>query len=293
MTRHNKSINILLITVGLISCICDAFLGSSVHHGRVHPSLTEFSEAYDGIGFNLGLDIPHDITSRLDTQSRLSIHGISVQLQNLPAESSSIVMLPGCNGPNPRLSTGPLSTCVQSHGKFISMNGMQQVQLDSGCWEMVWLENKPAGSVVLGFDIAHDATRNGAKLPSGHIFLSFPVFTQETLDIAKAKKLRHETSFLKYSTLQDEELGKMRMTKNLFQKAIHFRNAVSANEKASLMRTNAYQNVPTDDDDIISIGDDLKLCTNGIVYHSGPSDKETNDKGNYTQIGYASLKKMM
>jgi hypothetical protein len=286
-------ITVLLIvgTLVMITYKCDAFLGSAIHRGKVHPLLNEFSEAYDKVQFQIGVDIPHDVNSRMESQSRLYIDNICLEFRNLPVlvSGADVVKLPGCNGPNPASSTGPLATHMHSHGKFISMNGMQEVLFDKGCWEMVWLENKPAGSIVCGFDIAQDVTRNGAKLPSGHVYLSFPVFTRETLDVAQAKKLKHETLFLKYSALQTEELEKMAMTKNVIKKAIHFRNAVGANEKASLMRTNAYKNVPTSEEDIVYIGDDLVLCKNGIVYHEDVSEIKTR----YHRIGHASLKNVV
>jgi hypothetical protein len=277
-------------TLIMIAFKCDAFLGPAVHRGKVHPLLNEFSEAYDKIQFHIGLDIPHDVNRRLETQSRLYIDDLCLEFRNSPVVTGDLVKLPGCNGPNPASSTGPLATQIRSHGRFISMSGMQEVHFDKGCWEMVWLENKPAGSVVCGFDIARDVARNGAKLPSGHIYLSFPVFTRETLHTAKAKKLKHETLFLKYSNLQMEELEKMKMTRNLIKKAVHFRNAVGANEKASIMRTNAYENVPTSEDDILYIGDELILCKNGVVYHE---DGGENMKKRYNQIGYASLKNIV
>lgn len=48
-------------------------------------------------------------------------------------------MLPGANGEQPELSTGPLKLKALSGGSFISSGGLQKVRLEQEAWEMVWV----------------------------------------------------------------------------------------------------------------------------------------------------------
>ncbi len=53
--------------------------------------------------------------------------------------------LPGCNGPNPQLSTGAKSMELVKDGKFVDIAGSKSVTLEHGVWEMIWRNNAKAG----------------------------------------------------------------------------------------------------------------------------------------------------
>jgi len=261
---------------------CEGFLGS--YREQVHPLLSDFAEAQKGIQLNINLDIPKD--KDLVT-SRLYVRDLALELQSVQLLEDH-VGLPGASGPNPTCSTGPLSIKIHEQGKFVSMEGAQTVPFEKACWEMLWLKDRPAGSIVCGFDLPVDVSRNGATLPAGGVYISFPVFTVETLETAKAKKDKYETSFKKFTDLQQVELEKMQSTQNPFMKLSHFRNAVGANEQKSLIRTNVYENVPTSEDAIIRIGENLLLCMDGYVYAKSAEQKGTK---HHRKVGKATLKK--
>lgn len=251
-----------------------------------HPSLSEFAQAQTGILLNIGLDIPKDKDA---TSSRLYIRDLALELQTAQFMDDH-VGLPGASGPNPTCSTGPLTINVREEGKFVSMQGVQTVPFEKACWEMLWLKDRPAGSIVCGFELPEDVSRNGAILPAGGVYISFPIFTAETLEVARAKKIEYETNYKKHTDLQDQELKKMNSSKNPFMKLVHFRNAVDANQHASLMRTNVYDNIPTSEEDLIRIADNLILCKDGKVFtksaeHKGKKDHKHAGKAILSKFG--------
>ena len=169
----------------------------------------------------------------------------------------------------------------------MSMSGTQTVQFEKGCWEIVWTKDSPAGSLVCGFELSEEVSRNDAVLPAGGVYFSFPLFTSETFAVAKEKKETYTDKFQTLKDVQDEELKKMSLTHNPLKKVLHFRKAVNANEKLSLMRTKAYDHVPTSEEEIMHIGDDLVLCKEGKIFTKSASQMGTKD---HNCVGAASLK---
>ena len=166
---------------------------------------------------------------------------------------------------------------------------------------MLWHVNtKPRVSVIqwLQYNVALDtnviAIGDQINLqltidqPKG-INVSFPVFTKDTLEEFRAKKDAYESTFKKFTDEQADQLEKMNLTNNPLMKAVHFKNAIGANEKASMMRTNAYDKFPPAEEHIISIGKDLLLCTKGTVHTKSAEQKGKKD---HTHVGEASLKKI-
>jgi len=280
-------LSLLVASTAIAIAPCNAFIGGPSSRFEGNPNLSKFAEAHSGILLNIGLDIPKDMKSKLMTQSRLCIQDLTLELQADQIVTEH-VLLPGSNGPVPTSSTGPLSIKTHSNGKFVSMQGTQYVNFAKGCWEMIWLKNKPAGSIVCGFELTQEASRNGAVLPPGNVYINFPIFTRETLKIFKAKKEKYGIELRKWTDLQAGELEKLEMTENLLKKAMHFRNACAANEKVSTMRrANLYDNVPISDESILCVGDDLLLCKVGTVWTKALEDRGTKK---HTKVGSASVK---
>ena len=75
------------------------------------------------------------------------------------------------------------------------------------------------------------AKRNGANLPAGRLYISFPVWEQEGLAVRQAEKFNAEARAKEYAQERDEELEKYATETNLIKKAMHYRNAVAAVEK--------------------------------------------------------------
>ncbi len=275
-------LSVFFLAISIFIPYSEGFLGSFKE--SAHPMLAEFAQAQTGILLNVGLEIPKDLKDK--SSSRLYIQDLSLELQAKHLLGND-VKLPGAGGPHPTCSTGPLGIKIHQQGKFVSMKGAQTVNFEKPCWEMLWLKDCPAGSIVCGFDLGDDVSRNDAVLHKGMVYVTFAVFTTETLEEARAKKAKYEETFNKYKDTQDAELEMMNSNTNPIMKAVHFRKAVAANEKASLMRTNLHDRIPTTDDEILSIGENLLLHRVGSVFTK--TDAQMGTK-HHTAVGTASLK---
>lgn len=275
--------NFLLAAIAMASLQgCKGFLVSKPDV-YASPIIPEFiSKVNEGILLNVGFDIPRNIKDK--TSARLYIKGLSIMLKNMQAKANHSY-LPQKTIGAPITRTGPLKVETHADGHFVSMNGTQNVEFEHGCWEMLWQVGKPAGSVICSFDLARDVSRNDAVLQAGNVYVTFPVFSKEGLSDLRSRKANYEAEIKKHTDLQAKELKNTNESKNLLMKAVHFRRAVAANEKISLMRTNFYDKIPTIDDEIISFGDDLVLCKKGTVWSKGSGAKGAKE----IQVGQASL----
>ena len=209
------------------------------------------------------------LTIQLDVgvskESRMHIRGLLLELSAQLADYSHPNM-PGANGPHPQLSSGVRTLQVIQPGSFITMSGQQEVQALNGCWEMVWRENAFAGSLICGFDLAQDYTRNDASLPKGQLYMSFPVWTRLGLSEAQASK---EVTLRRANKLRDEqecELQKMQATPNPIMKALHYRNAAAASIKRFDMEDLKRIEIVPSNEEVIRLQDDLLLTTRGLVF---------------------------
>jgi hypothetical protein len=96
--------------------------------------------------FRIRLDIGMD-----KNQQHLHLDGLQVDLLQESAPKNS-VHLPGFNGPHPQTSSGKRAVRVQSRPSLITLAGTKTVNLEHSAWEIVWRDNAPAGSLILGFD---------------------------------------------------------------------------------------------------------------------------------------------
>mmetsp|Transcript_7605 Transcript_7605/g.8765 ORF Transcript_7605/g.8765 Transcript_7605/m.8765 type:complete len:298 (+) Transcript_7605:107-1000(+) len=277
--------------VSLPSGGVSAFLVSNPELQVVTPFLDDFAKAQEGVKLHVDLDIPeHVAAKKRASSSRLFINNLTIELKGGLGDDRSKTPLPDkYKGPAPITRTGPLDLETHSHGTFVSVKGTQTVKLEHGCWEMTWIMGRPSGSILCAFELAEDVTRNDAKLHAGRLYMSFPVFTEQGLEEMRLKKSNYELTYKKHSDKQQEELEKVNVTSNLFMKAVHFRRAVAANEKASLMRTNAYDHIPSNNDDLISLGDGLVLFKKGSVF-SQRTDAEKGSAAREAYVGDAFVK---
>lgn len=121
------------------------------------------------------------------------------------------------------------------------------------------------GSIICGFRLPAGANRNGAKIPAGRLYLSFPVWTRDGLDLKQSDKAEAEEMRKLHMEEKDEELRKMQETANLFKKALHYRNAAAAYEKHDMIGGSWMKHIPSDDE-VISIGDGLLMNKKGYVW---------------------------
>lgn len=249
----------ILTTFLLSSSVVDAFSFTIPQLNPANPAVKELSKAQDSVLLNIRLDVGEK------EDSHLLLDGLVIELQK-DAAPKGHVSLPGSSGPNPHLSGGASSLKILDDARFIGTSGVKTVDLQDGCWELVWREDAPAGTVVCGFDLSDDVTRGDAVLPKGRIYVSLPVWNRAGLtkqQTYKAKKLKEAEQ---HKIDQDDEIAKMQETSNPLMKALHYRNAVAATEKLSMSGVNTFLTSIPSDDEVMPINNDLLLCTKGTVW---------------------------
>ena len=278
-----------LSTIGLVYAMMpikksESFLFS--RNNDVHPNLFELANTQTGKELNVELQIKNP-----KSLSQLFINGLTFELQcQQPSNEASLISLPGCNGDNPALSTGPLLLKTKASGKFVSLQGSQSLPIEQEAWEMIWADERPAGSIVCGFHLPYPVNRNDAVLPKGPIFLNFRVWTKKGLHEIQNEAYAYERRLAEHQQYQKEALEKMNSTGNPIMKAIHFRNAAAANEMLSLMYTNRFQTVPMTDEEVISIGDKLLVAKQGSIWTTINLPAFIGKKSTHVYIGGAVLK---
>lgn len=213
---------------------------------------------------------------------RLAIKDMVLDLTN-GSPSDQHVKMPGFNGPHPNLSAGLRRLNLVEEGSYISQVGQQFVKALNGCWELVWKEGSPAGNLICGLELPEEVQRNGAVLPKGKIYITFPVWTKETLGQMQVQKDKILGLASEALAEKDAELAKMQETGNLLQKALHYRNAYAAAEKYFTQPKKKYETVPSKDE-VISFQDDLLVTTKGTVW------TKSLPNGKQVLLGAANLK---
>ena len=210
------------------------------------------------------LKINLEIGTKADDEVRLAVKGLVMDLFSNPTDYEHVPM-PGVNGPNPKLSSDTRKLNIVKEGYFITSTGSEMVQTKKGCWEIVWRKDSPAGSLLCGFEVPKEYKRNDATLPKGRIYLSFPVWTKDTLAFAHAEKDRILAEAKKCIDDKNEEIAKMQATGNILEKAWHYRNACAAVEKYSFQPLKSMEMIP-DKDEVVALQDELFLTTKGTVW---------------------------
>eukprot|EP00591_Stephanopyxis_turris_P006494 CAMPEP_0195507714 /NCGR_PEP_ID=MMETSP0794_2-20130614/1108_1 /TAXON_ID=515487 /ORGANISM="Stephanopyxis turris, Strain CCMP 815" /LENGTH=145 /DNA_ID=CAMNT_0040634489 /DNA_START=450 /DNA_END=884 /DNA_ORIENTATION=- len=145
------------------------------------------------------------------------------------------------------------------------MEGLQKVSMQNGCWEMVWRDNAPAGSVVCAFDLPKTVRRNEAFLEAGRMYVSFPVWTAEGLAEKQNHKQLVEEKAKTLLEEKEDQFLKMKTTSNPILKALHFRNANQSDEKYHNLELDRVSEIPSDDD-VVPIQGNLALCSEGTIW---------------------------
>jgi hypothetical protein len=225
----------------------------------IKPGLVQLVDAQTEKRLNINLEIGIKTDG-----ARLAVKGLIMDLFTSPTDYEHVPM-PGVNGPNPKLSSGTRKLNLVKEGQFITSTGAEMVQTMKGCWEMVWRKDSPAGSLLCGFEVPKDYKRNDATLQKGRIYLSFPVWTKDTLAFARTEKDRVLARAKECLDDKNEEMAKMQATDNILEKAWHYRNSYAAAEKYWLQPLKSLEMVP-DKDEVIALQDDLLLTTKGTVW---------------------------
>jgi hypothetical protein len=225
----------------------------------LRPELRQITDKQIDAKFNILLNIGKE------DETHLAIQGMVLELHREPADDVKRVLLPGSDGPHSQISSGPRRLDVLSEGTYVDLAGTQHVHAFSPCWEMVWIKDKPAGSLICGFEIPQEYKRNAAILPKGDLYFSFSVWTQAGLLFGQAEKRRLEEEHAQVLAERDEHLMKCDMTSNPIMKAVHIRNAFAATDKLNFFPDRDLESIP-DLDQVIKLQDDLFLMTAGMVW---------------------------
>ena len=227
---------------------------------KVNPSLTKYAEAQEDALLKIRLDIGQvemkDGNPQI-TGNRLGIDNLILQLHGKESADAKHANLPGADGPNPQLSSGPKSLVVANQGSYVDLTGTQRINLEDGAWEMVWRNNARAGALIFAFNLAEEVKRNDAGIPSGRLHLTFPLWTSETLEDLKQRKAKAEEIATEALERHENEVRKMQETTNPLMKALHFRNACKAHEDLDYSGYRSYQKMPLERD-MIHLHGDLK-----------------------------------
>jgi hypothetical protein len=224
----------------------------------IRPDLLQITEKQEDKKLNIQLCIGHP------DEAQMAITGMVIELHHEAADYEHVI-LPGADGPHRDLSTGHRRLDVLSEGHFVSLLGTRHVKTVKGCWEMCWRKDKPAGTLVCGFEIPQEYKRNAAVLPESKMFLSFPLWTAEGLKYGQEEKKKVQEEAQRFLEKRDEELYKFDMTDNQIMKALHLRSAFAADEKYNDMPHDTLELIP-DDHEVINLQDDLLLTTNGVIW---------------------------
>jgi len=235
---------------------------------KVNPSLTKYAEAQEDAMLKIHLDIGQvemKDGKPLITGNRLGIDNLLLQLRGKESASPKHASLPGADGPNPQLSSGPKSLVVVNQGSYVDLAGTQRVNLEDGAWEMIWRSNARAGALICAFNLAEEVKRNDAAIPKGRFFLTFPLWTSESLQDLRDRKAKAEEKATEAIERHASEVRMMQETNNPLMKALHFRNACKAHEDLDYSGYRSYQKMPLERD-MIHLEGNLHLCSLGTIW---------------------------
>jgi len=229
---------------------------------RPVSDLGKVAEAQNEQQISLGLDIAEPKGS-----SHLAVNGIEFDLtKRVPSLENDFVKMPGSHGPFPQLSGGLHALTNIGVGTYTSMAGHETVKLSKGCWEIVWRDGAPCGSLLYGFEIDRDYKRNDATLPKGTVYISFSTWTTKGLKRAQEIKDNKAKCARKAMQKRDEEVEKMAKARNVFQKAHHYFNAMSAADDANSQPLSSRMKDVPSSDKVIHFEGDMHVSTMGKVW---------------------------
>lgn len=237
---------------------------------KPNAAFREFVKEQTGTMLNIHLDVGKkaDPARKNANEPRMNANGLVLELHSESlVPSSNHPAMPGANGPHPKLGSGIRSLSIKEDASFIDMNGMQRIPLKNGCWEMVWRDDAPAGSLICGFDLPTEVKRNEASLPKGTLYISFPVWTKAGLVESQSYKATQLEKASKYIAEKNEHFDRCMEESNIIMKALHYRNAAVATVACQKLETDSslIREIPSDDD-VMSIGFDMMLTTKGTIW---------------------------
>lgn len=257
-----------LFAVAAIVTHCNGFLNLPFVN-QANPSLTQYAEAQENALLKIRLDIGQVETTQkgspVITGNRIGIDGIVVELHGNQNANYIHPKLPGADGPNPQLSTGAKALELIKQGKFVDLTGTKYVSFEHGAWEFIWRRNAKAGAFICAFDVPEEVKRNDASIPKGRVYVTFPVWTEESLQELRERKVKAEEKAVEAMDRLRDETRMMGETSNPLMKAMHFRNACKAHEDIDYSGYRSYNAMPLQRD-MVNMKTGLFLCSLGTVW---------------------------
>lgn len=84
------------------------------------------------------------------------------------------------------------------------------------------------------------------------------------------RKAKAEKKYDEFQLERDTELEKMNDTRNILQKALHFRNAAAATEQMDYTGLHYMVDIPSKDD-VVEIGNGLQMVKSGTIWSKAGS----------------------
>jgi len=160
-------------------------------------------------------------------------------------------------------------------------------------WEICWIKDKPAGTLVCAIDIDRTHQRNSAVLHSGCIYMSFPIWSQQGLEHV-GLPTKHQLYVRMEDCMQqyDDAMMQWERTSNPILKAMHWHHAEQAMFEYDHLDHRMWESIPETPDDMI------ELCTHdsaqyflmkkGMIW-SKDAQHYHHDKTGDLMLGWATL----
>ena len=113
-------------------------------------------------------------------------------------------------------------------------------------------------------NVPQEIKRNDAKIPSGRVYLTFPVYSKESLKHLKERKEKAEEVANEAMERLKNESAMMEQTDNPIMKALHFRQACKAHEDLDYSGYRSYKSMPLDKEMVELKG--LHVCSVGTLW---------------------------
>lgn len=151
--------------------------------------------------------------------------------------------------------TGARPLDILRKASFVTIAGTVFVDMEDAAWELVWRDQSQTGNLVLGFEVSKAAVRNenGAELPKGRVYLSFPMWTVEGLIEQQATKLAVEAKAAEYQAEKMACLKKVQDASSMLEKALRYRDALEMTEKQSMTGAHMFRSVPSTMDEVVPL----------------------------------------
>lgn len=272
-----SNFNVLFLLVSSVSLTSGFLFDMFQQPMSVKPDLLQLTDKQSEKILNVQLHVGDD-----EQGPRMSIADLMIELHHEHADYEH-TSLPGADGRHHKLSSGHRRLDVLGKGHYVDLKGTQHVDMHKACWEMCWRKDRPAGTLICGFELDKDYRRNDAVLPKGEVFVSFPLWTREGLKIGQEEKHKVELQLEHYLQERDEALRAFDETDNPIMKAIHIRQAFAATDKYNAVDHHTLSTIPFDHQ-VFPIQDDLLLTVKGLLW-----TRDSEQPDSHILLGHADV----